>query len=177
MLVTCKNKFILYTGRLEVKFTETLDNANEHITAGAFNKDSTLLAIGTSAGRVISYRIETGQAEGNPLQVSQNMAVTMLTTLQNVYDNDVYLMEVGDKSLHVYVQNRNEVKDVDFGPDGQIYKGEDICKMQVASNNKFFMAGIPSKNVLGFFSFNHETLQATPLMWLNKVSQIRIFFC
>ena len=177
VLVTCKNKFILYTGRLEVKFTETLDNANEHITAGAFNKDSTLLAIGTSAGRVISYRIETGQAEGNPLQVSQNMAVTMLTTLQNVYDNDVYLMEVGDKSLHVYVQNRNEVKDVDFGPDGQIYKGEDICKMQVASNNKFFMAGIPSKNVLGFFSFNHETLQATPLMWLNKVSQIHIFFC
>ena len=104
------------------------------------------------------------------------MAVTMLTTLQNVYDNDVYLMEVGDKSLHVYVQNRNEVKDVDFGPDGQIYKGEDICKMQVASNNRFFMCGIPSKNVLGFFSFNHETLLATPIMWLNKVSQIHIFF-
>ena len=53
----------------------------------------------------------------------------MLTTLMNVYDNEVYLMEVGDKSLHVYVSNRNEVKDVDFGPDGQIYKGEDICKM------------------------------------------------
>lgn len=42
--------------------------------------------------------------------------------------------------------------------------------MQVASNNKFFMLGIPSKNVLGFFSFNHETLTATPLLWLNKVS-------
>ena len=103
------------------------------------------------------------------------MPVTMLTTLMNVYDTEVYLMEVGDKSLHVFVQSRNEVKDVDFGPDGQIYKGEDICKMQVASNNKFFMLGIPSKNVLGFFSFNHETLMATPLMWLNKVSIVKLW--
>lgn len=48
------------------------------------------------------------------------------------------------------------------------YTKDKICKMQVASNNKFFMLGIPSKNVLGFFSFNHQSLQATPLMWLNK---------
>ena len=60
MLVTCKNKFILYTGRLEVKFSETLNEANEHITAGAFNKDSSMLVVGTSTGRVIAYRIETG---------------------------------------------------------------------------------------------------------------------
>lgn len=99
------------------------------------------------------------------------MPITMLTTLMNVYDTEVYLMEVGDKSLHVNIPSRNEVKDVDFGPDGQVYKGLDICKMQVASNNKFFMLGIPSKNVLGFFSFSHETLTATPLMWLNKVSE------
>jgi len=60
VLVTCKNKFILYTGRLEVKFSETLNEANEHITAGAFNKDSSMLVVGTSTGRVIAYRIETG---------------------------------------------------------------------------------------------------------------------
>ena len=59
------NKFILYTGRLEIKLSETLENANEHITAGAFSKDSTVMVIGTSAGRVLSYRIETGQAEGS----------------------------------------------------------------------------------------------------------------
>lgn len=64
VLVTCKNKFILYTGRLEVKLSETLDNANEHITAGAFSKDSSILVIGTSTGRVFSYNVETGQAEG-----------------------------------------------------------------------------------------------------------------
>ena len=64
--MTCKNKFILYTGRLEIKLSETLENANEHITAGAFSKDSSIMLIGTSAGRVLTYRIETGQVEGSP---------------------------------------------------------------------------------------------------------------
>ena len=66
VLVTCKNKFILYTGRLEVKFSDTMENPNEKITAGAFNKDSSILVIGTSEGRVISYRIESGEKEGAP---------------------------------------------------------------------------------------------------------------
>jgi len=62
-----------------------------------------MVVIGTSSGRVISYRIESGQAEGNPFQASREMGVTMLTTLLNVHDNEVYLMEVGDKELHVFV--------------------------------------------------------------------------
>ena len=98
------------------------------------------------------------------------MGVTMLTTMMSFQDNEVYLMEVGDKELHVYVKNRDEAKEVDFGADGQAYKGEDICKMQVASNNRFFMLGIPSKNALGFFSFNHETFTATNVLWVSKVS-------
>ena len=63
--MTCKNKFILYTGRLELKISETLEDANEHVTAGAFSKDSSIMVIGTSAGRVFSYRVETGQADGS----------------------------------------------------------------------------------------------------------------
>ena len=175
VLVTCKNRFILYTGRLEVKFSDQLANENEHITTGAFNKDSTRLVIGTSSGRVIAYNIESGVAEGNPFQASRSLGVTMLTTLMNLQDNEVYLMEVGDKELHVYIQNRGEAKEVDFGETGQAYKGEDICKMQVATNNRFFMVGIPSKNALGFFSFDYDTLTATNLMWISKVRKLHFF--
>ena len=65
-MVTFRCKFIVYTGRLEVKFAKELDDANEHITAGAFNLDSTLLWIGTSMGRIYCYRVSDGMLDGNP---------------------------------------------------------------------------------------------------------------
>ena len=65
VLVSCKNKFILYTGRLEVKFSKELEDPNEHVTAAAFSKDSSLMLVGTSLGKVFTYRVSDGEVDGN----------------------------------------------------------------------------------------------------------------
>lgn len=65
VLVTWKYKFILYTGRLEVKFSKELERTDEHVTAAAFSKDSSMLLIGTSLGKVIAYRVSDGELDGN----------------------------------------------------------------------------------------------------------------
>ena len=70
VLITCQNNFILYQKRLEAKFKDSIQGAN--ITAACFSKDSTLLLIGTSTGKVLTYKIkadETGaEIIGNPFQ-------------------------------------------------------------------------------------------------------------
>lgn len=61
VLVTCRNRFNLYSGRLETKMTEELEDPGEFVTAAAFNRDSTVLVIGTKSGKILSYRIEDGE--------------------------------------------------------------------------------------------------------------------
>lgn len=60
VLVTCRNKFILYSGRLEVRFASELANENDRITSAAFNKDSTFLLIGTARGSIHSFKTSDG---------------------------------------------------------------------------------------------------------------------
>ena len=68
VLAVCQNKFILYSGRLVVVFKDQLNlRSDGHITAAAFNKDSSLLLIGTSAGRILTYCTEDGSVEGTPV--------------------------------------------------------------------------------------------------------------
>ena len=155
VLVSSKNKFILYTGRLEVKFSAELEDANEHVTAAAFNKDSSIVLIGTSLGKVFTYRVSDGELDGNHFQAgAADISVTQLVTLSNIDENEAYLMTVGGKELYVYVHNKKDSREIDFGEDGQVYMGQDICNIQVASNNKFFMIGVPSKRAIGFFGLN-----------------------
>jgi len=65
VLVTWKYRFILYTGRLEIKFSKELEDVNEHVTAAAFNRDSSILLVGTSSGKVLSYNVSDGEIGGN----------------------------------------------------------------------------------------------------------------
>jgi len=58
--VTYKYKFVVYSGRLEIKFQKELDNDEELITSGAFSKDSSVVIIGTSLGKVYSYKVSDG---------------------------------------------------------------------------------------------------------------------
>lgn len=41
--------------------TEELEDPGEFVTAAAFNRDSSLLVIGTKSGKMLSYRIEDGE--------------------------------------------------------------------------------------------------------------------
>ena len=52
-------------------------------------------------------------------------------------------MTSGGRDLSLYIQNQAEVRPIEFGEDGQAYAGHDICNVMVASNNKFFMIGVP----------------------------------
>lgn len=81
-------------------------------------------------------------------------------------------MIMGGKELAVYVHNKNgDVREIDYGEDGNNYQGNDICNVQVSLNNKFFMIGIPSKRAIGFFGLNRVQLSTKPLKWVTKVSQ------
>lgn len=80
-------------------------------------------------------------------------------------------MTSGDNKLFLYLQNKDETRQVEFGEDGAVYANEPICKVQVAENNKFFMIGIPSKRALGFFGLNRQQLTTKPLKWVTKVSK------
>ena len=77
LLATDRSKFILYSGRLELQYYRSLENEDEWITAGAFNKDSTVIVIGTNMGRIYSYRVSDGEFYKNPYQaVGAETAVT-----------------------------------------------------------------------------------------------------
>ena len=96
--------------------------------------------------------------------------MTQLVTLHNIEDNEAFLMTVGFKELYIYIANKKDAREVDFGEDGQAYMGQDICNVQVASNNKFFMIGVPQKRAIGFFGLNRVQLSTKPLKWITKVS-------
>ena len=64
VLAVCKNRFILYRDRLEIKFKKTLED-DELITTGCFAHDSKVVHLGTSNGKVVSYRIDDGNLDGN----------------------------------------------------------------------------------------------------------------
>jgi len=122
--VSCKNQFILYTGRLEVKFNKVLEDANEHITAAAFSKDSSVVIVGTSSGKIFTYRVSDGELDGNHFQAgAADMSVTQLVNLGNLEENEAYLMTVGGKELYIYIHNKNDSREIDFGEEGQVYMG------------------------------------------------------
>ena len=71
MLTTCQNNFVLYQKLLEPKFSYEIEEGAT-ITAAAFNKESTMLLIGTSAGKIITFEVKVDskgcEIIGNPLQ-------------------------------------------------------------------------------------------------------------
>ena len=79
-------------------------------------------------------------------------------------------MTLANRELHIYIHNKKDTRQVDYGEDGQAFMDADICNVQVALNNKFFMIGIPSKRAIGFFGLNRVQLSTKPLKWVTKVS-------
>lgn len=71
VLTTCQNNFVLYQKLLDWKYSDELEEGTT-ITAAAFNKESTMLLIGTSTGKIITYEIKVDgkgcEIVGNPLQ-------------------------------------------------------------------------------------------------------------
>lgn len=80
-------------------------------------------------------------------------------------------MIVAGKELFIYVHNKKDCKQVDYGDNGQVFMGEEICRVQVSYNNKFFMIGVPSKRAIGFFGLNRVQLSSKPLHFITKVSR------
>ena len=64
VLAVCKNRFILYRDRLEIKFKKTLEE-DEQITVGCFSHDAKTIHLGTKNGKVISYKVDNGNLDGN----------------------------------------------------------------------------------------------------------------
>jgi len=81
------------------------------------------------------------------------------------------LTTVANKELYVYIHNKRDFREVDFGEEGASYVGEDICNVQASLNNKFFMLGVPSKRAIGFFGLSRVQLTTKPLKWVTKVSE------
>ena len=55
--------------------------------------------------------------------------ITQLVTLNNIDDNEAFLMLSDGKEVLIYVHNKKDVREVDFGEDGQMYMHEQICKV------------------------------------------------
>lgn len=131
------------------------------------------MLLGTSTGKIIAYKIADGQVDGNPVQVSgTEHSVTQLINLPNIEDNNAYIMVTGKNALSIYIHNKKDSREVDFGEVGQQYEGHDICNVKAALNNKFFMIGVPSKRAIGFFGLNRVQLSTKPLKWITKVSVV-----
>ena len=94
--------------------------------------------------------------------------MTSLISLVNIDENDAFLMLIGGKELYLYDHKKRDCKEIDFGEEGQAYVGHEICKVQVALNNKFFMIGVPSKRAIGFFGLNRVQLSTKPLKWVTN---------
>ena len=79
-------------------------------------------------------------------------------------------MTVDQKEILVYIHDKADTKEVDFGDDGEDFKDSPITNLQISSNNKFFMIGIPEKRALGWFGLNRVQFTTRPLKWIHKVS-------
>ena len=70
VLTTFQNNFVLYWKLLDWKYSDEVEEGTT-ITAAAFNKESTMLLIGTSTGKIITYDIKIDakgcEIIGNPL--------------------------------------------------------------------------------------------------------------
>jgi len=55
-----------------------------------------------------------------------------MVPLVNIEDNDAFIITLGGKDLAIYIHNKKDVREVDYGEDGQVYAGSDICNIQVA---------------------------------------------
>ena len=77
-----------------------------------------------------------------------NKPITQLVSLVKLDSHEVYLMVAGENELSLYNHNTQSTRAIDYGADGAAYADKNICNIQVASNNRFFMIGIPSKNAL-----------------------------
>ena len=129
------------------------------------------MVVGTSVGKIITYDAVSGDREENSFQAAgPEQSITKLISLQSIPDSDVFLMTVDDQEIFVYDFEKADTKEVDFGDDGQDFVGNKIASIQVSSNNKFFMIGIPSKRALGWFGLNRVHFQTRPLKWITKVS-------
>ena len=139
-----------------MKFQGQLSSKDGVITAAAFTKASDKLVIGTSLGKLIEYDINSGKRGENDKQVAgAEQAITKIISLQAIADVDAFLILVDDEQILVYNHTkRSDPKEVDFGEDGQQFSGFKISNIQVSSNNKYFMIGIPSKRALGWFALN-----------------------
>lgn len=85
-------------------------------------------------------------------------------------------MVAGNKELFLYNHGTQATQAIAYGPEGSAYAGKEICNIQVALNNKFFMIGIPSMNALGFFSIDTQSMAIQPIHWVNKVSNVHEHF-
>lgn len=125
--------------------------------------------IGTSSGKILSYRISDGELDGMPHQAGEvDVGITQMVSLINIEDNEAFLTTIGGKELSIYIHNKKDIREVDYGEDGQVYAGNEICNVQVALNNKFFMIGIPAKRAIGFFGLNRVQLSTKPLKWVTR---------
>jgi hypothetical protein len=77
-------------------------------------------------------------------------------------------MTVDQKEILVYIHDKADTKEVDFGDDGEDFKDSPITNLQISSNNKFFMIGIPEKRALGWFGLNRVQFTTRPLKWIHK---------
>ena len=84
-------------------------------------------------------------------------------------------MVVGGKELFLYMHNKKDAREIDYGDEGQDYMGQDICSIQVALNTKFFMIGVPVKRAIGFFGLNRVQLSVQPLKWIIKYPFVDFF--
>ena len=57
------------------------------------------------------------------------MAVTQMVPLQNIEDNEAFITTIGGKDLVIYIHNKKDIREIDYGEDGQIYAGNEICNI------------------------------------------------
>lgn len=100
--------------------------------------------------------------------MGEETAITQLVTLNNIEENDAYLMLSGNNKISIYTYNKDLTTPVEFGEEGAAYADQPICKIHAAENNKFFMIGVPSKRAIGFFGLNRMKLTSKPLKWVTK---------
>lgn len=117
VLATCKNKFKLFNGRLKSQeFNGQIEDELATITTAAFSKDSSFVLIGTSTGKIEAYSTSTNQRQGNPIQVTgPEFNVTKLVTLHNIEDQDVFIMITGKNALSLYIHDKKDTREIDFG--------------------------------------------------------------
>lgn len=161
-VVTCQDQYRVYTGRLET----IIDNGmleDDVINVATFGRDEEKFYIGSQSGKFYTCSLVNNEEKPVPEQVFTDKPINNMVYVDEIPDQDVFLMVVNESELYLYDMKTKKANKIEIDED----RVGPICDLKLSTGAKFFVFGVPSKDSFGVYKLDHTTLKAESVKWIR----------